>query len=414
MENENMNYNLDSASTIFALGRKEGRGYNIRLSISLYEEIKKDILEKALKETMKKYPYFFVRFIKNKNDLIAEIIKGKQRVEEKTDLSSLSFQDACGDCEALISYNDKNIVFEYSHAISDAKGGIHFLLSLVIDYLHLRYNDEKIINSIEHIPISEQLEDGYKVHSKGFNTIQRKGAAYKFKGTPELGNLINVNSYYLSTEEIKKLAKEYEVSLNALIVGLMSMAVLRVQKEGNHSLKKKVRINVPVNLRARFKSNTLRNFILNVYPEIKPKKEDMGLLEISKKIHEYVKKHTDIELLAGRCASSNKIFDTNFIKMVPLSIKKAFIQLGFNIHSRSTMTFSNIGIIPFDEEMDKYISDFEVIFSAKPGAPYSGTITSFKDITKITLLRTIKESLLEDKFKEVLKEVEINYKTTLS
>lgn len=402
-------YELDCASAMFAFGRTKKRNYNVRLSISLYEKIDKNILEEAFRKTIKKYPYFFVRFVSSKSFFVAEILENIEGVSEKKNFSNFNFQEDRKACEAQVLYSDKTIIFEFFHAISDGKGGIQFLLSLAAEYLSIKYNDKKISSNIEHIPIHEQLEDGYKIHARGLVKEKRRGLTYKIKGTLKPDNTINISSYYLSTEKIKKLAKKHKVSVNAFMSSLLFMALIKAQKENNSNKFKKIRINVPVNLRTRFNCNTMKNFVLSVYPEISSEKDITELPEVCTGVHKYIEKSIDIERLAGRCASSNKLYESTMLKILPIFIKKKLIQFAMNLDFNTSMTFSNLGIISFPTGMEKYISDIEFVFSAKPRTPYSCSMITFNNKTKVTFLRVIKESILELQFEKVLKELGINY-----
>lgn len=74
------------------------------------------------------------------------------------------------------------------------------------------------------------------------------------------------------------------------------------------------------------------------------------------------------------------------------------------------MTFSNMVVVGLPTEMKLYVSDFALTFSSKPEAPYSCAMISLEDTMNFTLLRTIKEPLLERELDRLFCELNICYK----
>lgn len=403
-----MRFELDCAATMFALGRNKRRNYLIRLSATLYEAVEKEILQAALKKTIEKYPYFFIRFRSVQNQLFAQPAEYIPEVREKKNVSRLELWENHESCEAQVTYCGNTIFLEYFHAVSDGKGGMEFLMYLTAEYLSMRYHDERILQSVPVIPKDKQLENGYRKFAKGFRTKKSHGAAFQIKGTPAV---TRISSYCISVCEIKQTAKKYKVSVTEFVAALLCKAIANVQKENcGKSRQKKIRLLIPVNLRTRFPCDTIRNFTLNVCPEVKPE-ESVDLPGICIKFHQYMKAATTQEQLAGQCAMAAKTCDSGLIKLLPVSVKKCLVQTALDLPlTGSSMTFSNMGAALWPEELKAHVDELEMVFSAKPETPYSCSAISVGDKMRLSFLRTIREPLLEAQFEKVLCELGNNFK----
>ena len=299
-----MCFELDCASAMFVLGRSDKRNYLIRLSVSLYQPIDSEVLQAALDKAAQRYSFFFICFRSEGNRLLAEQAKGIPKVREEEQVSCLELWKGHENCEAKVTYTDKTIFFDYFHGVSDGKGGMEFLRYLTVQYLALKYHDNSIKEGIFVNPIQQQKEDGYRKYAKGFKIGKSHGAAYRIKGTP---GPMKISMYHLSVDGMKQIAKRYGVSITELVTALLCIAVSNIQRENHKSYRqKKIRLLVPVNLRTYFPSNTMRNFTLNVRPEIDPEKA-LDLSAICGEIHQYMEKAVEPKKLAGQCAAAVKL-----------------------------------------------------------------------------------------------------------
>jgi len=100
-----------------------------------------------------------------------------------------------------------------------------------------------------------------------------------------------------------------------------------------------------------------------------------------------------------------------FVRIVPLFIKKALVQLGsFSVKRRFTMTVSNIGIIDFDEQYSKYIDKSITILSPDWAEKIKCGVCSHENNLVVTFATTLKDDMIEEKFGELLKEQKIKIK----
>lgn len=395
----------DSASTMFYLGKSEERSYIIRLSFTLFEPIVKEILRSALLKTTKKYPFFFVKF-SAKNNCVYSAITQIPDVCEKCEPMYFCLENT-NNCSALVTYFDRTVYLEYFHGVSDGKGGAVFLRRLAAEYLAMRHNDENILAGVPEIPLNEQTVNAYRKFAKGFYVENNRCQAYKFKGTLRPKHSIKVTSYVLSASVIKQLAERLGVSVNDFMAAVLCAAVFLVQKHDSNTIKS-VRISIPVNLRMRFPCRTMRNFTNIIYPQIYPKQSGISLSEICGEIHERIGKSLEIKRLAGGCGASE--FVSDLAKILPIQLQKIIVNRSLDSQKRgSTLTFSNMGVVDISDELKKYICDFDMIFSAKSGCPYSCSLVTAGDKMRLNVLSSIYEPLLEKQLERVFRKTKIDF-----
>lgn len=393
----------DAASLMFALGRHNGREYLIRFAVSLREDIEPDILQVALSESILAYSYFFIRFTEDGNRLYAEPVRSMPEVHEKPYSACSTLPPLDDGCEAEVSYTGNTIFFEFFHGVSDGMGGFSFLLYLLGEYLSLKYHDKSILASVPVISPQEQILNGYKNYAKGISVSGNHGSAYHIRGSR---GPTAITDYHLSVPEVRNKANKLGVSITEYLSAILTSAIIMEQKKKGRS--RRIRLTVPVNLRTRFPYLTTRNFTLNVYPEISPGKDFTDIPSISAKYHSYMRVALQKDLLAGRCAISNKIADSPLMRMLPLSFKRWCVRSALN-SSGGTITFSNMGEMKIPDKLKQEIIDLGMVFSAKPESPYSCSVISLNGRMKISFLKTIKEQYLEEEFEKILTKEKIRY-----
>lgn len=136
---------LDNAALAFPLvtGKNDSRVF--RFYCQLKEEVDPDILQKALDQTMEKYPLFqavlrkgLFWFYLERRDIRAVV-----KPEKKPPCSQLYIPDQ----KSLlfrVSHHRNRINFEVYHALTDGTGAMNFVTELVQDYLILAHPEDKL------------------------------------------------------------------------------------------------------------------------------------------------------------------------------------------------------------------------------------------------------------------------------
>ena len=154
---------LDNAALAFPLvtGKDDTRVF--RFYCELREAVDEEILQKALEETMEKYPLFqavlrkgLFWFYLEHRDIRPVVKKEKSALQQGliSDKKSLLFE---------VSYHENRINFEVYHALTDGTGAMYFLEELVQNYLILAHPEAKLprIEPVEEITPGDQEEDSF-------------------------------------------------------------------------------------------------------------------------------------------------------------------------------------------------------------------------------------------------------------
>ena len=139
--------NLDNAAKLFSAASSPKDTRVFRFYCILKEEVEKVLLQRALDQTIEKYPVFLSVMRKGlfwhyleKSDLRPVV-----REEYKEPCSCLYVRDK----KSLlfeVTYYHNRINFEVFHALTDGTGATEFLRELVKNYLYLAHQEEGLEN----------------------------------------------------------------------------------------------------------------------------------------------------------------------------------------------------------------------------------------------------------------------------
>ena len=349
-------FKLDNAAKIFPPVSNKKDPKVFRFVCVLKENIDKDILQESVQEALNFFPNFrsilkkgfFWHYLETTD--FNPIIK-----EEKKDICSPIYNKKKKKLLFRVNYYKNRINLEVYHALTDGTGALEFLKTIVHIYISKKHNIEEF-NFDYDASLNEKSSDSFNKYYKfQLNKIEKSNNVYRIKG--DKLDKIRVINGCMNTKDLVDLAHKYNTTLTGLIVSIYILAI----KE-NMNLKdenKYICIDIPVNLRKYFKSQTARNF----FSVIKLKYNGFDNLE---DIIKYVDKNLKEELKKDNLFKTmNKYaaFEHNFlIRLIPLFIKNFILKIIIKF-VKTTSTVTNLGIIKVDNSIKDYIDSFEVYVS---------------------------------------------------
>lgn len=352
---------LDNAALAFPLvtGKNDTRVF--RFYCELKENVRPEVLQEALDQTMEKFPLFravlrkgLFWFYLEQRDIRAEV-----KEERKPPCSRLYIPDK----KSLlfeVTYYQNRINFEVYHALTDGTGAMNFLLELVQNYLILANPEAGLSRAVseETITAGDQEEDSFSQYytSDTPKNKKKKPSAVRLKGEKLAHDEMEIQEVAVPVKEILAKARSYGASVTAF---LSAVLICAIHEEIPRSRQKKpVALMVPVNLRNYFPSQSMGNFF--------------GWIEVGytfsenstfKDVVDEVKKQFETELVKEKIAEHMsgyvRLEKNPVIRAVPLEVKRYFLILGTELGSRSiTSVYSNIGVIRLPEEYRDYIARF--------------------------------------------------------
>ena len=155
---------LDNAAKLFSAASSPKDTRVFRFYCELKEEIKEDVLQEALNQTIRKYPVFLSVMRKGLfwHYLEKSELRPAVREEYKEPCSSLYVRDK----KTLlfeVTYYKKRINFEVFHALTDGTGATEFLRELVKNYLYLIHKEdlEPVELADQYLTIKDQEDDSF-------------------------------------------------------------------------------------------------------------------------------------------------------------------------------------------------------------------------------------------------------------
>lgn len=386
---------LDNTAHIFPVIAGESMSNVYRISVTLQEEIKQELLQEALERVLPWFEVFRVRirygvfwYYFETNQKPAPEVKKEYRYPCR-------FISPNRNRNYLfrVNYYKNRINLEVFHVLTDGMGGITFLRELTYQYLRLAHPSlqQKLGDGLCS-DTSLSREDSYlknykKSHKKGYKTER----AFHVKGEKLPPAELGVMHGYMPIQVLKTVCKRYNASINEYLVASFLWSIYQECLHGAPS-ERPISSCVPVNLRPYFDSITMKNFFVIVSAVFHPKKESYTFEEVVQIVAESLRSQINREHLENLFAY-NVSNEKNFIlRAVPLFIKNIAIRYVYhNSALANTTTVTNIGNIQVREEYQKYIKSFYAFLSMSEGQNIKGTICSYQD----TLVFTISSNLAD-------------------
>ncbi len=386
---------LDNTANVFPVIAGESMTNVYRISVTLQEEVKQDLLQEALARVLPWFDVFKVRirygvfwYYFETNQKPAPEVKKEYRYP----------------CQYISPNRNRNYLFrvnfyknrinlEVFHVLTDGMGGITFLRELTYQYLRLSHPElrEKLGDGLCS-DTSLNREDSYlknykKSHKKGYKTAR----AFQVKGEKLRSLELGIMHGYMPVLDLKAACSKYHVSINEYLVAAFLWSIYQECLQGMPS-KRPISACVPVNLRPYFNSITMKNFFVIVSAVFHPRKEGYDFSEVVQIVAKSLRSQISRENLENLFAY-NVSNEKNFIlRAVPLFIKNIAIRWVYHNSARAnTTTVTNIGNIQVKEEYKKYIKGFSAMLSMSEGQNIKGTICSYED----TLVFTISSNLAD-------------------
>lgn len=400
-------YQLDLSAIVYPTLQRRDFSSVYRLSVVLKEEIRPEILQKALDMTLPRFPTYK-----------AAIRKGLfWRYLEPNDRSGPFVQeDVKNPCQPMnfkannrylvrVYYFRNRISLEAHHSLGDGTGGMCVLQTLTATYLrllgHTDIENGGFVLDINGTPGREELEDAYMRYANAKVCPPRlQEKAYRVRGTAEPFYTLNIIDGIMSVSEVMAVARKYNATITEYLNAALLQTLLTKQLEEPHIRLRPVKIAMPVNLRRFFPSQTLRNFITMIYPGVDPRLGDYTFEEIVVQVHNYMRYYINEKLLRGDITTNAATQRNPVIRVVPLFIKDIVVKIFYTrVQDRnSSAGLTNMGALKVPEGMKPYIERFDIYM----GQPFSRrtncAVISFEDVLTVNFASSIIEADVERYF----------------
>jgi NRPS condensation-like uncharacterized protein len=410
-------YKLDSAGKLYASTVSSRVSTVFRLSVSMYKSINPAFLQEALEETLEEISSFKVIVKRGVFWYYFEKTSTIPTVSEEHyyPCSNLFFRGRNTFPYRVLYYN-KKISLELSHMLTDGTGGIEFLKLLISNYL----KKEGVIVPCIRKKISDfNFDNAFFHHYEKMvpNWQDTLDKAYKLPLRLDKRGVYHVTTGKLEIKVLKNIAKQYQTSITNYLLALYVEILIDIQAQ-NSKTRKPITINVPVNLRNFFETNTLKNFFVSVPVTIDPRLGTYSFEDIIETISIELKRYLNDKQLKRLIARGVRGERNFLLRALPLFVKDwispmVHARFGENLY---TSSISNLGVISLEEELEKHVERFEFYPPPSIGNKIKAGVISYKDDMYITFGNLSNDRLVERMFfRKLVKEgVQIKIETNRS
>ncbi len=392
---------LDSSAIIHLAVIRRGYTNSFRLSATLTDVICPQTLQKAVDVIAPRFPTIVAGIRHNIFQYIVVPAESAPKIcLEQNCLAEMS-KPMIETCAMRILYSDKRISVEIFHSLTDGYGGMMFFNALLAEYLCRKQQiSRETADSFQCFNVCPTVleADDYLTYAGEKTLALNHQNVYKLPGgvNPEQQTKIVTGIY--DTQKLLDEAHRLEVSLTTFLAAIMAAAILEMQRQaGKTQCTLPLQIIVPVNLRKRFSSQTLRNFSLYALPCIMPTQKEMPFEQILNSISVQLKEQLSQENLAAMITTNVKLQKLPILRFIPLCIKNFFLRIGFHFcgERNSCLSISNLGEITYSPEMAQYVEHIEFSLTPRRNAPYNCGVASYNDKLAISFTKKGNEVGLE-------------------
>jgi NRPS condensation-like uncharacterized protein len=343
-----------------------------RITASLKKPVKFSAIKEAVEITSMRFPYFSVSLGSGLFWYYLEYNQQLPRIQTEEKIPCTAFA-AKRKNEPLyrILVKENRISVEFIHILTDGGGALEYLKSLLYTYFRLTGN---IINSTIGIILPEsaiapgEMEDGYnRFFRKKTPPPGKLTKAWHLPFSLDKKPRLKIIRSEIGLDKLFEIARSYNVTITEYLVSVYLYSLQKIYLEEKEKEKKQkrgvLRVEVPVNMRKKLPSITMRNFSLFVLPEIDLRLGVYTFEEILKIVNYQLQTGADIKQI-GRFLSQNVGHEKSlFVRVLPLFIKSMAIsavyrRLGSN---QCSGIMTNLGVIKIPEEMESLIDSFDVM-----------------------------------------------------
>ena len=406
-------YRLDTAALIFPAIARRDWSNGFRLSITLTEEVRPSLLQKAAEEMRARFPSFFVGL--HKGFFWYYLEESSQGATVRPDfaypLTFMSCRELQSSCLRILYYKNR-IAVEFFHALTDGHGGSVFLCSLTARYLELRYGldipKNDTVLSLTETPEAEELEDSFLKHAAPVAASRREAKSYHLQGEREGGGYRHLTTGIVDTQALLDQAHRHGVSVTAFLAAVMAQSIMGMQDLKRRKRRQRpVKITIPVDLRRLFGSRTLRNFSLVLNIGADPRFGDYTLEELCRLVWHRLSAEATRQNMAGMIAANVLPQQLTALRLAPLFLKDLVMDLVYRQSGEGggSLCISNLGRMELPEPMAPLVKRLEFIIGPQRSYPNNCSVVSFGEKTCINMIRNIRESELERRFFSALVEL---------
>ncbi|RSX54804.1 alcohol acetyltransferase [Bifidobacterium dolichotidis] len=356
-------YRLDNVGKFYSSQAGRSLQTVFRYAAGLVDPIDADVLQHALDRAVRRFPSFNVRL---RNGLFWHYLEQSdeqlQATEEHLPICSPLHQGPLSPLFRVTYYRDR-INLEVSHMISDGRGALNFFKALLHEYIAERY-DIRDVPSEYLGSDADKAENSFdKFYDRHKKTPQPSTKIFHLPGIKDR-TAPTFLEYHVSVDAILDQAHACGVSLTSYLIAAIICSIRSTMPTRKRN--RAIRVDIPVDLRKFFGSETVRNFYGMTYVAVAPGETDQSLADIAQEVQRQMRSAAGRERVEGYMNTMVALEKNVALRLAPSFIKDWALEAAQRVTEHSTTTtISSVGRFKLDERLEPFIHT--VNFLTTPG-----------------------------------------------
>ena len=387
---------IDNAANIYPASLSRHYASLYRMSVTLTEPVDPTVLQQALITVSERIPTFRCGLRAGAFWWHLRRMDKDPEVAPAAPLSRFHFSDN-GGFLYKVSAEGCRIILDVFHALADGTGSETFLLTLAGEYLRLRHGlsisySGLVLNPAES-PDAAEVEDSFKtVFSGRKGELEKNVPAYHIKGRRLSKSGLRDIRVVMPMEKVKAVCRRMDCSVTDLLTGLMLDALQKLYRADGEKKKSSVlKVSVPVNLRPRYGSRSVRTFSSYVNLGMDIQSGYLPLEQLVRLVKMQKEAMLRPENLEPKIAANVELEESFAVRCLPLMVKKPIIDIINKLHGDKycSQTLSNLGKVQVPDEMRPYLTEFDFILGRQRGNSGAVSCTGYDGKLFLHLSRNI-------------------------
>ena len=407
---------LDSGGVLYPYIATRSWTQGFRVEARLDEPVDYSVLLHAVDHVRQRLPYHFVTLSKSflQYRLCAFEKPAEALVEQTDQLCEMFSVKDPSQPVVRITYWDDCIGFELFHAVTDGYGASVILKNVLAEYYRAKgetipagdgvFAQESKLQVCE---VRDSFVDVFLKHD-GKSSSRKEDKAYQYNHG-EATNALRLTTFELPIEAVKKEAADHHVSVTQYLTAIYTQALCGCAEFEQSD--KPVKIEIPMNMRSRFLSQTLRNFSLYFMTSASPEFAHKGFGELLQNMQRQFQGGTDLQKLVNDIKANVGQANMPVFRYLPRVAKHWVLKAGTARYGERLQTspFSNLGIVKMPQELEQHVLSFGfMIGKTRVNTVYAAAVT-FKDTLYWDITSVVEEERVENLLEEALREHALPY-----